>query len=744
MHRATTMTNSRHSDSDGGGGSAAFDQLHPGVREWIYRQRWTQLRDIQERTCRLVQGEGRHTIVSAPTAGGKTEAAFLPIASALAHDPTDGLGCVCVSPLKALIDDQFRRLEPLFDAAGLAMARWHGDVPVAQKRRAFDKPPAALLITPESLESRFIRRGTQTAQWLRSVRFVVIDELHAFMGTERGRQLQSLMSRMDRVATSPPLRIGLSATLGDMDAAKEFLLPGHGASVADVRDTSQQGIRLQLRGYEEPTEGEIAADAPSAMERIAAHLFEQLRGADNLVFANSRARVEMYADALRLESAAQNVPNEFYPHHGSLSQDLRGEAEDRLKNPNVPTTAVCTSTLELGIDIGSVASVAQIGTPPSVAALRQRLGRSGRGEGTESILRLYVTERPVAATTPLADRLRLGTVHSVAVVDLLLESWYEPPHTALLHLSTLVQQILALLAQYGGAEARACYRRLCVEGPFRSVGPRLFADVLRALATHDAIIQLEDGEIVLGETGDRVVGHRAFCTAFATPEEYRIVHGSKTLGTLPITFPLYPDCYLIFGGRRWRVLEVDERDKSVLVESAKGGLLPIFSGAAFVVHDRIRRQMRDIYRTTEPRSFFNREARRFLQEGRAAYRRLDLDRRTLVEHDGDTYLFTWRGDRIQNTLALMLTTAGLEVQAVGPLLHIAERRAAQLEAQLVALHRGPRVGAEKLARAIQNKSPNKFDWLLNDELLIQECAIRDIDVAGAYEALGEVLACGAR
>jgi ATP-dependent Lhr-like helicase len=337
-----------------------------------------------------------------------------------------------------------------------------------------------------------------------ATRAVVIDELHTVLDSERGVQFRSLLTRLELAIKRPIRRIGLSATLGDMDLAKAYLRPDAASSVQLIEaDGGEAELRLQLRGY---VSGDEDENSPSATDAIAAHLFKHLRGSDNLVFAGARQRVEIYADRLRELCEREHLPQEFYPHHASLSREHRDFVERRLKDVAKPTTAVCTSTLELGIDIGDVTCVAQIGAPFSVAALRQRLGRSGRREGQPAILRQYAVEAKLTLESSFVDRLRLGLIRSIAMIDLLLEGWCEPPKPEALHLSTLVHQILSVIAQRGGASANVIYNVLCREGPFRKVTTEVFANVLRAIGhpETDLIEQSGSGLLLLGKTGERL------------------------------------------------------------------------------------------------------------------------------------------------------------------------------------------------------------------------------------------------
>jgi ATP-dependent Lhr-like helicase len=244
-----------------------------------------------------------------------------------------------------------------------------------------------------------------------------------------------------------------------------------------------------------------------------------------------------------------------------------------------------------------VATIAQIGPPPSVAALRQRLGRSGR-RGEPSILRIYIEEPDPEPDSPPQDHLRAALVQTVAMVQLLMAKWCEPPEAGALHLSTLVQQVLSLIAQYGGARAGEAWRVLCRDGAFREVDERVFIMLLRELGRRDLLVQSAEGTLLLGVRGERLVNHYSFYTAFVTPEEYHLVAGGRELGTLPVSHPLSPGGFLIFAGQRWHILAVEAEAKIVQLESAPAGRAPRFDGTSAHVHERVRQEMRAVYEST--------------------------------------------------------------------------------------------------------------------------------------------------
>ncbi|MEU8076777.1 DEAD/DEAH box helicase [Catellatospora citrea] len=735
--------------------SHSYELLDRRVQQWIYEKGWTQLRDAQERAIPVILGGADDVIVAAATASGKTEAAWLPICSALLdHQAEAGVKALYIGPLKALINDQFDRLGQLCEHLSLPAHRWHGDVPGSRKAHMLRNPDGILLITPESLESLFVNHGPALARILAGLRYVVVDELHSFIGSERGAQLQSLLHRVELLLRRRVARIGLSATLGDFTAAADFLRPGRAAAVKVISsDDDNAEIRLQLRGYVdsrpprnppprittapllEPQEPEDASDESVARVAIADHLFSALRGRDNLVFANSKAAVETFTDLLNRRSIANRVPEEFVPHHGNLSKELREHVESRLKDRSMPVTAICTSTLEMGIDIGSVDSVAQLGAPASVSGLRQRLGRSGRRQGQPAVMRLYVTEDEINERTPPADMLRSQLVQTIAMVELLLEKWYEAPDTADLHLSTLVQQILSVIAQRGGAQPGQLFDALCGAGPFNRVDKTSFAALLRSLGRHDVLSQSTEGLLLAGGLGDKIVNNYAFYSAFTSPEEYRLHANGRNIGSLPVDYPIAPGMLLIFGGRRWKIVSIDNRQKVIELTRSSGGRPPSFSGGGGEVADTVRQRMKQIYHSTEVPRYLDQVAQQLLDQGRSAFHRYHLDNEAILDWGNDTLLFPWRGDRIMNTLAATFTSHGLEVGQDGVALTVHGTTGKALQDLIDELSVSQRPSPVDLAAKVPTKESGKYDAFLDEDLLNVAYAARSFDVAEAWSSL---------
>ena len=731
--------------------SKAFSLLDTRIQQWIWQAGWTELKDAQERAIPVILKGERDVIIAAATASGKTEAAYFPILTRMLQEQ-EPVCALYISPLKALINDQWGRLSQLCERLEIPVIPWHGDISSSVKHRFTRNPRGCLLITPESLEGLLMREGHSLQRMFGGLRYIVIDELHAFLESDRGKQLQSLLNRVDMANERRVPRIALSATLGQMELAAEFLRPDTGGDV-DIIDSksAHQELKVIVKSYlnlpprltdkeanaVEAKGGKVEREdlLPQGIVAIGDQLFKTLRGTNNLVFPNSRGKVELYADLLRRSCERTGVPNEFWPHHGNLSKEIREETEQALKSGERPATAIATTTLELGIDLGSVKSVAQIGPAPSVASLRQRLGRSGRRRGEPAILRCYCLEEPITSDTPLSDRLREGLVQSIAQVQLLVAGWFEPPRTQALHLSTLVQQLLSLIAQYGGVTAAQAFRVLCASGVFPTLSRQDFMLLLRELGERDFLMQDSSGLLLLGEAGEKVANHYSFLAAFVSPDEFRVMCEGRVLGSLPLDRPMMPESFVIFAGRRWRVVDCDQAEKLIQVVPAAGGKEPLFDGMAGKVHDRVREEMRSILAGDTPIPFLDSAAMTQLVEARETFVAMELAHRVLVANGSECRLFTWRGDWVNDTLVLLLTTKGMRAVNEGMCLAILGMSETAVRDVIRELCAAPPQDSVALVENVQNKFLGKWDGLLPDELLARNYAASELDMEGAKACL---------
>lgn len=767
----------------------AFELLHRKVKESIWQMGWGELRPVQVEAIHSILGGEEDLIIAAPTAGGKTEAAFLPIISQIATEQQPSIQALYVGPLKALINDQFARLEKLCEAVGIPVHRWHGDVTATRKQQVRRSPAGILLITPESLESNLINYPRHVGAMYRHLRFLVIDELHSFLENVRGVHLRSLITRLSVLANVKPRIVGLSATLGEPEAAKRFVNLQNSTQVTYLNDpNASREIRLVIKGFVErpnaesdelieprvspadvlkycqqltdqdlkarypftkanapelaPTKASAGPDAETqgdALDEIADDILKNFANSTNLVFVNSKATIEQLADKLfeRVE-AAKISNNPFVVHHGSLSKDLREEAESKLKDP-LPTTAICSSTLEMGIDIGSVRSVGQVDPPWSVTSLVQRLGRSGRREGEAAILRMYVRGDGPCYSSQITQLLYPRLLRAAAVTKLMLEKWLEPPNAKRLHLSTLVHQILSCLKQTGGMKAVDLHNLLVKSGPFNQVEPSVFTELLRALAVRELIEQVNTGELILAPKGEKITASKDFYASFQSLEEYTLYHSDKPIGQVEISMLPPQGEVMLFGGRRWVIDAIEPDTKRVIVKPTRRGKPPRFLGDAGDLHPRIVHEMRDLLRTDTEPAWLDNQARLLLRAARQVAYQAGLCSGSILVKDRGIQWFPWVGTRSNRALLAIATKCNVIETFDALSITYKFSTLAEFEDFLNDAVAQPYDSTE-LAAFVTVRSAEKFDSLIGLELNNYAAGKEQLDIVAATEAHKAALA----
>lgn len=703
--------------------NSSFELLHPHIQKWIWNKGWRSLNILQENTIPYILERKSDVIISAATAGGKTEAAFLPILSYLLNNPKNGFQVLYVSPLKALINDQYCRLKDMIQGSQINVVPWHGDVSISVKNASIKNPIGVLIITPESLESLLINRRTKIISLLCNLDYIVIDELHSFIGTERGMQLRSLLNRITKIIKHDPPRIAMSATLADYEVASEFLrgadIPYTIPSSGDVKHETKILVKSYLKNP-----GEINYD-------IAEEIFKKLRGFNNLVFTNSRGYAESYAVELADMSAKRCVPNEFRVHHGNLSSIERENVEKELSQGAYPVTAFCTSTLELGIDIGKVRSIAQIGKSYSVSSLRQRLGRSGR-RNEPSILRIFSLED----TNVILPDLRLDLIQNIAVIELLKEKKYEVPTVDRMHFSTLIQQILSILASYGSFYPKDGWIMLCRDGAFKNVSSSLFLELLKSMGAHHIIAQMDNGQIVIGIHGEKLLKNRDFYSAFNTVKdaEVYIENSSKVIGSLQ-GIPIIGSI-IILAGKRWIITNSDKSRMRVYVKPYVNGGKALYIGEEPEVNELIARKMKEIYQSLTDYNYLDSRSGVDLQliKARECFNANSLKLVNLVDINGISALFTWAGHRINRTISLLYQFC-LGNQKEIMYNHIYLLGITESDINKMLSSKIPKV--EDLASLMHRNQKEfaKYDEFLTDYLLNMEYSKINLDLDGAINVL---------
>ena len=760
-----------------------FSLLHPGVQAAIWKMGWKELKAIQVQSIHTICETEKHMVICAPTAGGKTEAAFLPIISKLAANPQPSVQAIYVGPLKALINDQFRRLEELCIALAIPVHRWHGDVPANQKKALREKPSGILLITPESLESNFVNYGVQVSRVYRHLSFVVVDELHSFFGNERGVHLQSLLSRLQNTIGFAPRLVGLSATLADPQLARAFLAPDAVETVQVIQDTSARreikfgiktflecplvrkkdkplpeprltpeqslalassltaealGSRKELvaliRKYAAPP-SPTAAKSDDALDEIADDIIKNFQNSTNLIFGNAKRHIEELADKLHQCVIREKWPvDPFVVHHGSLSRDLREAAEAALKS-GVPTTALCSSTLEMGIDIGNVRAIGHLDTPWSVSSMVQRLGRSGRRDDGPQIMRMYVRVDTPQARSILTSLLYPDLLRAIAMTRLMLEKWLEPFDQSRMHVSTLIHQILSFLKQTGGMPAADLYRALCQRGPFRRINQKQFAMLLRGLAEHDLVEQVPQGELILGLLGEHITAKFDFYAAFQTAEEFIIRCGKEEIGKLPADVIPPVGEHLLLAGRRWQITEIIHKQKLALVVLSPGKNPPMFSGAGGETHTRVVREMKTVLLSADEPAYLDRASKILLRAARQTARVVRLEKGDVIISRQSIQWFPWVGTRALRTLSLLAKSANIACEIDRSQLALTYRLSSPetFNAHLREVA-SSQPDAIALARLMPVKAIEKYDDFAPEQLLDEANALGRLDIPEARAA----------
>jgi len=519
-------------------------EFHPLLQHHVVNTlAWPSLRPLQQQAVGPLTA-GRHALLIAPTAGGKTEAAVFPTFSRMLAEDWRGLSVLYLCPLRALLNNLAPRLQGYADLLGRRAALWHGDVAESQRERIRRDPPDVLLTTPESVEAMLISSKTDHAWLFRNLQVVIIDEIHAFAGDDRGWHLLSVVQRLQRLSNREPQRIGLSATVGEPAALLDWVTAGTAGDKTLV--APPPGARLQP---------EITLDHVGSLGNAAIVLSRLHRGEKRLVFVDSRARAEELVRELRMQGA------QTWLSHGSLGREERAAAEEAFATAPAGVI-VATSTMELGIDVGDLDRVVQIDAPWTVAGFLQRLGRTGRRTGAVSnCLFLCTSERA------LRDALGLLTAWSDGYVEPVL------PPPAPLHV--FVQQLLALLRQEGTL-GRHTWRTWLGERLILGEDVEQRADAIVAHLIATGVLSVDGGMLQFGPEAERRYGKRNYLdltAVFADPPTLAVVHGRTSLGQIHIRSLLRrrddEPAVVLIAGRDWAIDHVDWRRRVVHVEPAK-------------------------------------------------------------------------------------------------------------------------------------------------------------------------------
>lgn len=601
-----------------------FERLHPALQHHIVNSLgWNDLRPVQALSITAYL-DGANLVILAPTAGGKTEAAFFPVLSQMLTDSWEGLSVLYVSPIKALLNNQEHRLARYFQLVGRRAACWHGDTPQGEKRQIIADPPDCLLSTPESLEAVLVSAKIDHAHFFQNVRTVVIDELHAFAGDDRGWHLLSVFARIRRLAGRDIQRIGLSATVGNPEEMLTWL--------SSCSERPRQVVWPRPSTKRDP---DVQLDFVGTLSNAAKVISLLHKGEKRLVFCDSRSRVEQLALLLREQSI------ETFVSHSSLGIEERRSAEQAFASRQ-NCVIVATSSLELGLDVGDLDRVIQIDAPPTVSSFLQRMGRTGRRDGaTPNCLWLATTDE--------------GLLRAAALLGLWQDGFVEPVSPPEKPYHILAQQLMALILQERGVGQSEWFRWIDTVPAFRQMEPAAMTALVRSMI--DAkIIWSDDGVLSFAPEGEANFGRKNFMellSVFTSAPLFRVVAGQKELGSVhESTFYKRDEgpVILVLAGRSWKTNHLDWKRRVAHVEPTDERGRSRWLGEGQMLSYRLCQSIRRILAAEEHAPFWSSRATAALEDLRTEYSWASPEATSIVRHpSGDVRWWTFGGG-IANTL----------------------------------------------------------------------------------------------
>lgn len=559
-----------------------FGRLAPFIQDFIYQNNWEELRGNQVAACEVVFDSDDNLLLSSGTATGKTEAAFLPVLTELYNKPSGSVGVLYISPLKALINDQFKRLEQLLLDSNIPVTKWHGDASVTLKNKLIKRPEGILQITPESLESLIINKRGACLTMFSDLRFVIIDEVHYFMRDDRGIQLLCVLERLKQLTGVNPRRIGLSATLGDVSLAKEWLNTGTGRDcAAPVTEEGKKRIGLHIERFvnyadkrdvvERDAVGNVVNESSNGYMGNREHyeyLFKHTLDKKTIIFANSREEIELVMANLREIALKKKAPDVYRVHHGNVSALLRESTEDEMKSGEEKIVTGATVTLELGIDIGSLDQAVQVGAPLTVSSFAQRLGRCGRRGQIPQLLFTFVEDLKVNSSDELGP-INWEFIRTIAIIELYIRDHGIEPIPPKNHAYNLLyHQTMSCLKSNGEMSPAGLAQTILTLEPFKHITQADYKWLLGHLLEIEQLQRTEHGGLLIGREGEKVVNSHKFLTVFLAPEYFLVKDENRTIGTVDKAYPV--GVRFALAGMSWETVDINVKSKVIFVKRVQG------------------------------------------------------------------------------------------------------------------------------------------------------------------------------
>lgn len=559
-----------------------FGRLAPFIQDFIYQNKWEELHGNQVAACEVIFDSDDNLLLSSGTASGKTEAAFLPVLTEIYNKPSRSVGVMYISPLKALINDQFKRLEQLLIDSNIPVTKWHGDASVDRKNKLMKNPEGILQITPESLESLITNKRGACLEMFSDLRFIIIDEVHSFMRDVRGLQLLCVLERLKRLTGVNPRRVGLSATLGDVSLAQEWLNTGTGrACAAPVVNEGKKRVRLHIERFVNYSDKHdlverngsdnvvnVSGEGDMGDREHYEYLFKQTLDKKTIIFANSREEIEFVMANLRQIALKHKAPDIYRVHHGNVSALLRETTEDEMKSGEEKIVTGATVTLELGIDIGSLDQAVQIGAPLNVSSFAQRLGRCGRRGQVPQLLFTFVESIKINSSDMLGP-INWEFIRTIAIIELYLRAhWLEPIPPRKHAYNLLYHQTMSCLKSNGEMSPAGLAQAVLTLGCFQEISQEDYRKLLHHLIYIEQLERTEQGGVAIGRAGEKVVNSHKFLTVFLAPEYYLVKDENRAIGTVDKAYPV--GVRFALAGRSWETVDINVASKVIFVKQIPG------------------------------------------------------------------------------------------------------------------------------------------------------------------------------
>lgn len=618
-----------------------FSKLAPFIQDYIYRNRWQEMRSVQVAACDVIFNTNKNLLLSSGTASGKTEAAFLPALTEIYNEPSKSVGILYISPLKALINDQFARLYDLLEESHIPVYKWHGDVGRNIKNKVLKKPSGVIQITPESLESMLMYRKGDIIKLFSDLRFIIIDEVHYFMNSQRGIQLLCILERIHRLIGYVPRRIGLSATLGNYSCAENWLNSGTGnvCITPKVTGTTRKlKIRVELFNFIKDNKNNLIGNEP-----YIDYLYNITKNKKCIIFSNSRAEAENNISALKEYAAFKNTKDVYMVHHGNVATSLREYTENVMKSSDIPIVVGSTVTLELGIDLGDLERIVQTDAPTTVSSFVQRLGRSGRrGNASEMLFAFKCIEENKESF----ESINWEYLKCIAIIQLYLEErWIEPIAVDKLPFSILYHQTMSIMVSIGEISPAGLAQRVLTLTPFKAVSKEDYKIFLRHLVSINHMELTDDNKLIIGLEGEKIVNNYNFYSVFETPKEYSVRCDGFEIGTVQTKIP--KDEIFALAGRTWQVIGVDDDSDCIYVSELKGRSTNNWNSVGgYDVRTKLMKMIKNILISNEEYVYLSENAKLQLKEYRYEANNIGLTYKSIIKLSDNTYgIFPWLGTK---------------------------------------------------------------------------------------------------